>query len=423
MVGFLTTALLSMSLRAPELSPHKLLLHSPDCSNLPRGDTVTDANLRDRYIVTISDSTADPQVLADTVLDDTTELLYTFREPITGFAAKLSVAEVRRLCERSEVASIEPDAYVSLGLVDEAELLPDLGSGGGGGTEAVGGRYIRRSVDWALDRISKKNPSYDSTYTAYATGNGVSIYVVDSGIRVTHSEFGGRATNDFDAMSDNKNGQDCFGHGTHVAGIIAGNTFGVAPGALIHSIRVLDCHGYGTVSSVLKGLEWIAQNAHPPAIVNLSLGVSRVSKNTAQLDSALQSLASNGFLIITAAGNRHRDACRYTPSYLTGTLITVAAADQRDTRWNNSNFGECVAIFAPGARIPSAWRASDSAVASLSGTSMATAFVSGAAALELEKNPTASPPEIRAKLLQSIATHVRDALSANDGLLFVGEIR
>lgn len=286
-----------------------------------------------------------------------------FGHVLKGFAGEISSAAVAALSRDPRVAAIEPDRPVRLA----------------------------GSVTWGLDRVDQRKSRLNGVYSYVRTGAGVTAYVVDSGIRYSHREFGGRAVFGVDLLGGD--GSDCTGHGTHVAGTIGGASYGVAKAVRLVSVRMIDCSGTGTVSDLIAALDWIAVQRSGPAVTNISL----VSDTSAALDQAVGALIATGVPVVAAAGNDGADACNVSPARVPGAL-TIGATDKADTRTSFSNFGNCVDWFAPGMYITSASNNSDTESAVLSGTSMATPHTTGAAALYLEENPTASPGEVEAGL-------------------------
>ncbi|MDQ4076365.1 MAG: S8 family peptidase, partial [Chloroflexota bacterium] len=217
----------------------------------------------------------------------------------------------------------------------------------------------------------------------------VHAYIIDSGIHLSHGEFGGRAVSGFDAV-DGGSADDCNGHGTHVAGTVGGATYGVAKDVKLYAVRVLDCRGSSPTSVVIAGVDWVTANHVKPAVANMSLGGGRSSA----LDEAVGNSIAAGVTYAVAAGNSSRNACFFSPARV-GAAITVGSTDASDARSSFSNWGRCLDIFAPGSEITSAWDTGNSAVKTISGTSMASPHVAGVAALYLERNGSASPAEVR----------------------------
>lgn len=272
---------------------------------------------------------------------------------------------------------------------------------------------------WGLDRIDQRQLPLDHEYHYGSIATLVTVYVVDSGIRKTHHEFGGRATDGPDFISSDGAGEDCFGHGTHIAGTIGGTNFGAAKGVRLVPVRVLDCSGSGPDDRLVAAVDWITAHAVRPAVVNMSLKADQYPYPA--LDDAVRRSIAAGITYVVAAGNDNKDACAVSPADVRE-AITVGAVDSADTRAGESNYGPCVDLFAPGVDIPSAGVANDSAIATMSGTSMATAHVTGAAALILNRNPTARPAEVE-RVLTSSATRgvVADAKPGSpDALVYSG---
>jgi aqualysin 1 len=274
---------------------------------------------------------------------------------------------------------------------------------------------------WGLDRIDGRG-SRDQSFSYTATGAGVDVYVFDSGINPAHSDFGTRARVWRDLVGDGRNGADCKGHGTHVAGTIGGAVHGVAKGVRLHVARVLDCNGDGFWSNVIAAIDELTRERsavtvtpRPTVIVNMSLGAAYLQ----DVDEAITNATAFGILFVVAAGNSHGDACAESPAS-TAVAFRVAASDESDSRASFSNFGNCVDLFAPGDNITSAWIGGPTADSAISGTSMAAPHVTGVAALFLEQKPAASPKEVKDALMKAgpATEHVRNALSKNDALLF-----
>jgi subtilisin family serine protease len=237
---------------------------------------------------------------------------------------------------------------------------------------------------WGIDRIDARK-GLDSTYNYNSTGAGVTAYIVDTGMNYSHTEFTGRTIPGYSAIDNSY--EDCNGHGTHVAGTIAGKTYGIAKGAKVASVRVLDCQGSGSTSQIVNGLNWLISNAKKPAVANMSLGGSK----SQALDDGVRRAIASGIVFSLAAGNESQDACNVSPANVPE-AITVAASDKNDAKASFSNYGSCVDIFAPGVGITSAKMGGGST--SMSGTSMAAPHVAGVAALFLQRKSSVSPNEI-----------------------------
>ena len=348
-----------------------------------------------RYIVVVASQPAASNARARSSLRAVTadvesrmgaRVTQSFETALSGFVAEMSPAEAAELAADPRVELVEPDLPMSI-------LATQSGA------------------PWGLDRIDQRSGT-DGSYTYSSTASNVTAYVIDTGIRTSHVDFGGRASNGFDAFGGN--GQDCNGHGTHVAGTVGGSTYGVAKGVKLVGVRVLDCNGSGSTSGVIAGVDWVTANASGPSVANMSLGGGASSA----LDLAVRNSIASGVTYALAAGNENRDACQGSPARTTEAL-TVGATDNADRRASFSNYGSCVDLFAPGVGIRSAWSTSNTATSSISGTSMASPHVAGAAALYLSANPGASPAQVASGVLGAVTNGaVTNALSANNDLLY-----
>ncbi|SER44200.1 Serine protease, subtilisin family [Lentzea xinjiangensis] len=287
-----------------------------------------------------------------------------------GFNVKLSEKQAKRLAADPSVEFVEADQVVR--------------------TQAT----QTNPPSWGLDRVDQRDLPLNQSYSYTSTGSGVTAYVVDTGVRISHSTFGGRATNGRDFVDNDAVAQDGNGHGTHVAGTIAGSQYGVAKAARIVAVRVLDNNGSGTLAGVAAGIDWVAANAVKPAVANLSLGGGA---NTT-LDTAVRNAVAKGVTFAVAAGNSNANASGFSPARVTE-AITVGSTDRTDARSSFSNYGTVLDIFAPGRDITSSWHTSDTATSTISGTSMATPHVAGAAARYLSTNPGATPAQVSSYLV------------------------
>ncbi|MBY8848652.1 S8 family peptidase [Saccharothrix sp. MB29] len=297
----------------------------------------------------------------------------TWRHALRGFAVDASEAEARRLAADPAVASVSED-----GLVRAVDVQPNPPS-------------------WGLDRIDQRDLPLDSSYSYGTTAGNVRAYVLDTGIRTTHTTFGGRATWGHDAVDGTNT--DCNGHGTHVAGTIGGSQYGVAKDVRLVAVRVLNCAGSGTFAQVISGVDWVTANAVKPAVANMSLGAA-ASAATAPLEAAIRNSIASGVTYAVASGNSNADACGYSPA-LVGEAITVNASTSGDARASFSNYGRCTDLYAPGQSITSSWHTGDAAANTISGTSMATPHVAGAAALHLAARPGDAPAAVQAALVDA----------------------
>jgi subtilisin family serine protease len=337
--------------------------------------------IADSYIVVLKPSAAGTaeapapsglsvsQVAGDLVTRHRGRLAHFYQHALRGFSVRLGETAAQALADDPRVEYVEQDAEVT---VDE----------------------VQSSAPWGLDRTDQRDLPLSGTYDAQGGGAGVNVYVIDTGVRATHVEFGGRARHGWSGIDDGRGSGDCHGHGTHVAGTIAGATAGVAKFATVWAVRVLDCAGTGAMSATLAGVDWVTAHHVKPAVANMSLG-GGVSQ---ALDDAVRRAVAAGVTFTVSAGNANGDACQQSPARVPEAL-TVAATGAYDERASFSNWGTCVDLFAPGVSVLSSYYTSDTAMGSLSGTSMAAPHVAGVAAVYLQTHPTANPAEVGAALL------------------------
>ncbi|MFF9867994.1 S8 family serine peptidase [Streptomyces sp. NPDC013953] len=362
---------------------------TPTAHGAPAGDlrpAPADTAVPDSWIVVLKDGSTRAADLGVTPQRE-------YRSALTGFSGTLSRARAAALAADPRVAYVEQNRTVRLNATQ-----PD--------------------ATWGLDRIDQRSLPLSTTYTYGTTASNVNAYIIDTGIRTSHSEFGGRAVVGTDTVGGGQNGQDCQGHGTHVAGTVGGRTYGVAKAARLVAVRVLDCNGSGTTAGVIAGVDWVTANAVKPAVANMSLGGGA----SATLDSAVARSIASGVSYTVAAGNGNilglpEKACNTSPARVPE-AITVGATDNADKRASFSNYGTCVDLFAPGVKITSAWRTGDTATNTISGTSMAAPHTAGVAALYLARHPAASPAQVRDALVGNATPgKVQNALTGSPNRL------
>jgi aqualysin 1 len=323
------------------------------------------------------------------------QVLGVYGAALKGYTARLSTSELAAVRRDARVAFVEQDQTV--------HALP-----------------TQTNPPWGLDRIDQRSRPLSGTFTYFRTGAGVRAYVIDTGIRFNHTQFGGRAVSGFDAVNGGS-ADDCNGHGTHVAGTIGGSTYGVAKGVTLVGVRVLGCNGSGSTSGVIAGVNWVTGNhqAGQPAVANMSLGGGVSSA----LDTAVRNSIADGVSYAIAAGNGNIfgmavNACNTSPARV-GEAMTISATDSNDRKASWANYGSCVDWFAPGVSITSAWHTSTTATRTISGTSMATPHTAGVAALYLQGSPSASPATVRSTLFNLTTKGVVTSSSTtNNHLLF-----
>ena len=368
------------------------------CGGLPGGVPAAAGEQPEprRFIVTLRDSVANPTaVAAEHSARHGGQVDFVYRHALKGYAATFRGGGIAEVARDGRVAGVEPD----------------------GTSEAWA---TQTGATWGLDRTDQRARALDGSFTYISTGAGVTAYIIDTGIRFDHAEFGGRAVSGFDAV-DGGTADDCHGHGTHVAGTVGGTTYGVAKAVSLVAVRVLNCAGAGANAGVIAGIDWVTAHhqSGAPAVANMSLGGSA----SAAVDTAVRNSINDGVSYAVAAGNGffglfHQNACNSSPARVPEAL-TISATDRNDRKASWANYGNCVDWFAPGVDITSAWHTGAAATNTISGTSMATPHTAGVAAQYLQANPAASPAAVRAALYANTTKGVvTSASTANNHLLF-----
>lgn len=299
------------------------------------------------------------------------DLVHSYNHALRGFVVKASDQALARLLADPRVDYVEEDGIVTA-------------------------TATQTGATWGIDRIDQRNLPLSGSYTYDTTASAVHAYIIDTGIRGTHTNFGGRVTGGFTAINDGRGTTDCNGHGTHVAGTVGSATYGVAKAVRLHPVRVLDCAGSGTNAGVIAGVDWVTSNHVKPAVANMSLGGGASSA----LDTAVNNSINAGVTYAVAAGNDNSNACNFSPARVAAAL-TAASSTSTDARSSFSNWGSCIDLFAPGSSITSTWSTSDTATNTISGTSMASPHIAGVAALYLAVNPTATPSQVNSAIINA----------------------
>ena len=387
--AFIALALVLASCGLEEQSP----VSAPDNgSTLGKIDGV---DLTDRWIVVFKDNVKNVDATVDELVKAHGGTVhYRYRHAIKGMALTIPEPALKGLAHNPNIAWIEPDGIMT-----------------------ANGDQTPVSNLWGLDRIDQPDLPYDNHYIYAYDGSGVHVYIVDTGILTSHTQFSGRASSGYDFVNGDADATDDNGHGTHVAGTVGGSTFGVAKNVSLHAVKVLGSSGSGTTSGVIAGIDWVRLNHVKPAVVNMSLGGGA----STTLDAAVNNCINDGVTFAVAAGNNNKNAANYSPARVPA-AITVGATTSTDARASYSNYGSILDLFAPGSGILSAWYTSATATNTISGTSMATPHVAGAAALFLQGHTNASPADVSTALTSNATSGVLTGIGTGSPnlLLYTG---
>lgn len=366
--------------------PHALAVQSASDPDVERIDSADESG----YVVQVEEGESAANVLADSDAVDVRNTDDLSGEAFNGAVADIDRVQARELRKDPRIVSVERNKAYTVNSRDQPQFAspnPETASGEDYSAQSA-------TTVWGLDRTDQRNLPLDSDYSPPAEGSGIDIYIVDSGIDKDHPEFGDRIGQSAYWPAVGDSADDCYGHGTHVAGTAASTTYGMAKNANLHSVRVLDCSGNGTLSGVLEALNWVAANAEPKSVVNLSLA----GGSSSALDAAVSSLVDDGILVVSAAGNASVDACTVSPARA-GPAITVGALDDADSEASFSNHGTCLDLYAPGVSIKSLLMNEPGSTSTKSGTSMAAPHVAGAVAVLWSDKPSFNGNQIRDHVL------------------------
>jgi len=355
--------------------------------------------VKGQYIVVLNDS-----IKSDAVREVSVALgnqyggntLGTFDTALHGFVMQMSEEDALRLSDDSNIKYVEEDGEIEI-------------------------QTTQTGATWGISRIDQRSfiAPQDSNYNYNATGSGVSVYVLDTGVLTSHPDFGGRAIDAFDVYNDGRDMTRCNGHGTHVAGTIGSNTYGVAKNVTIYSVKVYPCDTSrtGTMSDILSGIDWVTRNAVRPAVANMSMAGAA----SQALDDAVTASSATGITYVVSAGNFNDNACNHSPAR-TAAAITVGSTDERDYRSSISSYGPCLDVFAPGEFITSLSNHLDTPTFIMSGTSTSSPHVAGIAALYLEQHPAAAPAEVQGAIVNGSTPAVVTDVGPNSPNLFAYSI-